>query len=72
MSKHVKLVITLVIMCFFMLQKIYNLFYTIASPRSEGTIPNLKGDIKRDNVNGHVKENQAYEAHKDFAMIVLR
>ena len=67
-----KLVIMLVIMCFFMLQKIYNLFYTIASPRSEGTIPNLKGDIKRDNVNGHVKENQAYEAHKDFAMIVLR
>ena len=53
-------------------QKIYQRYYCVESARVVGTLSNLKAVLHRTNVNGQVKANSGYEAHKDFAELSLR
>ena len=40
--------------------------------RGAGTLLSYRSEIDRTNVNGEVKQNRGYEAHRDFAVLVAR
>lgn len=54
------------------MQKIFKSYYDPATCRQVGTLSNMRAEIHRTNVNGKVKDNQGYEAHKDFAVLLTR